>query len=113
MSVDLPSSTEPQVRKRSRPFSGPPRPPELTVTWSCAKAVITVLPSEVPLALFLLHRGRLVGVDETAGALRSAREQHLRDDVVQGRGRALDGCRQRIAAERAEAHHAHLLDLAG
>src|SRR5579863_9025887 len=70
-------------------------------------------PSEVPLALFLLHRGGLVAVDEAARALRGARDQHLLDDVVEARGLALDGRRERIATERAEAHHPHLLDLAG
>ena len=52
------------------------------------------------------HRGRLVAVDEAAGALRGARGQHLLDDVIERGGRALDRRRQRIAAQGAEAHHA-------
>src|SRR6185437_7136897 len=70
-------------------------------------------PSEVPLALFLFHRGRLVAVDEPARSLRGPRDQHLLDDVIEGRCLALDRRRQWIAAEGAETHRAHLLDLTG
>src|SRR5690349_3911274 len=69
--------------------------------------------SEVALALLLFHRGRLIAVDEPARSLRGPRDQHLLDDVIEARCRALDRGRQRIAAEGAETHHAHLLDLAG
>ena len=48
-------------------------------------------PSEIALALLLLHRPALVMVDEAAGALRGARGQHLADDVVERGGVAFDG----------------------
>src|SRR5579872_2791071 len=41
-------------------------------------------PSEIPLALLLLHRGGLVVVDDPALALGGGGEQHLLDDRRQG-----------------------------
>ena len=52
-------------------------------------------------------------VDQPALALGGARRQHLADDLLQAVGVGFDRAGQRIAAERAEAHHAVLDDLAG
>ncbi len=60
------------------------------------------LPSEVALALLLLHRGRLVVVDQPARAFGGSRQHHLVDQVGQRRGGGGNGRRQGIAAERAE-----------
>src|ERR1700761_9053661 len=68
--------------------------------------------SEIALLLLLLHRRRLVVVDDAALALAGGGEQHLLDDLGQGRRRALDRAGQRIAALGAEADRAHLWDLA-
>ncbi len=69
--------------------------------------------SEISLLLLLLHRGRLVVVDDPALAFRGRGDEHFLDDVEKRRGVAVDGAGQGIAAERAEADLAHLLLLAG
>src|SRR3954452_18904575 len=63
--------------------------------------------SEVPLALLLLHRPRLVVVDHPALPLRVPRQQHLLDDLRQRRRVALYRPRERVAAERAETDPLH------
>src|SRR5580704_6463209 len=69
--------------------------------------------SEIPLALLLLHAGRLVVVDDAALALGGGGEQHLLDDLRQRLGLALHRAGQRVAALGAEADLLHHRDLAG
>ena len=52
-------------------------------------------------------------IDDTSLALGLAREQHLLDDRRKRIRGALDGARERIAAERPEAYHSQLGLLAG
>src|SRR5579862_4190395 len=64
--------------------------------------------SEVPLLLLLLHRGGGIVVDDPALPFRALRQQHLLDDLRKGGRLALHGSRERVTAERTEAHAAHL-----
>src|SRR6185503_11406478 len=64
--------------------------------------------SEIPFLLLLLHRRVLVVVDDAALAFGGAGGEHFGDDLFQGHRGRLDRTRQRIAAERAEAHQLHL-----
>src|SRR5438045_5124718 len=100
ISVDLPSSTEPQVRNRRRP--------RWTATGrAIASSGIRTRPaSEIALALLALHRGVAVAVDQAALAFRAARLAQFGDDLADGRGLGVDRAGQWIAAERAEAHPA-------
>src|SRR6185312_8523542 len=63
-----------------------------------------VAPSEIPLLLLLLHRARLVRIDQAAFAFGSAGGLHFHDDGGKIGGAGADGAGQRIAAEGAEAH---------
>ena len=65
---------------------------------------------KIPLALLLFHRARLVGVDQPPLPLRGGGGFHFGDDLVERLGVGLDSARQRIAAERAKAHLAHLAE---
>src|SRR4051812_2376339 len=110
ISVDLPSSTEPTMTKRNSSLaSWRDRYSRMSLSMSSVSADTL----KIPFALFLLHRRVLIVVDEAALPLGDARQQHLADDLRQRRRRRLDRARQRIAAERAEANHALLHDLAG
>src|SRR6185437_8251985 len=64
--------------------------------------------SEITLGFLLLHRRAGVVVDHATLALGRRRQQHFADDRGQRVGTRLDRARQRIAAERAEAHAALL-----
>src|SRR3954470_4861319 len=109
MSVLLPSSTLPQVRKRSNSFFWW----RARYVWMSSWPRSTACISEVPLSLLLLHRPRLVVVDHPALPLGVLREQHLLDDFRQRRRVALDRPRERVAAQRAEPHPLHHRLLAG
>src|SRR6266704_1840350 len=131
ISVDLPSSTLPQVRKRSSDFfSWAARNFWRSVEGACCPAKVRALipepqgrifssrtraragrpfavahgPLEVPLLLLLLHRSLFVAVDQPALALRGAGGEHFRDDVFQTVGTAFNRAGQGIAAQGAEAH---------
>src|ERR1041384_7398371 len=54
--------------------------------------------AEVAFALLGLQRAFFIEVDQAALALGVLREQHLADDVGQGRGARLERARQRVAA---------------
>src|SRR5262249_5918902 len=129
MTVDLPSSTEPQVMKRSRLFfsccfryfsmSVAIRSdwwamsfPWIGCRWMDEGCLEARLALEIAFLLLLLHRGGRVVVDHAALALRGLREQHLLDDRGQRVGLRLHGARQRVAAQRAEAHALHHRHLA-
>src|SRR3954447_4531533 len=109
MSVLLPSSTLPQVRRRSSSFFWW----RARYAWMSSSPRSTTCISEVPLALLLLHRPRLVVVDHPALPLGVPREEHLLDDLRQCRRAALDRPRERVAAQRAEPHPLHHRLLAG
>src|SRR5437762_7084591 len=100
ISVDLPSSTEPQVRNRRRP--------RWTATGrAIASSGIRTRPaSEIALALLALHRGVAVAVDQAALAFRAARLAQFGDDLADSRGLGGDRAGQRLAAGPAEAHPA-------
>ena len=66
------------------------------------------LSSEVPFLLLLLHRPDLIVIDRPALAFGAAAGQQFQDDLGHGAGVGKDAACQRIAAQRAEAHHAHL-----
>ena len=68
--VDLPSSTDPQVRKRSRSALGG----LARLAWPAIR------PSEIALALLALHRGVLVAVDQPALPLGAARVAQFGED---------------------------------
>src|ERR1700730_14532914 len=80
ISVDLPSSTEPQVRTRSRSFW-------VVGAWSVGGRLIATRLLEITFAFLLFHRGGRVVVDYAARALGGARLEHFIDDCVE-RGRA-------------------------
>src|SRR3954451_7818093 len=86
ISVDLPSSTEPAVARRRR-------------------SAISGLPSEVALALAVLHRrdGHAV-VAARLPALGDARGGDLLDDRLDGRGRGPHGAGHREVAHGPVAH---------
>ena len=63
-------------------------------------------PSEIPLALLLLHARRLVVVDDAALAFGGGGQQHLLDDVRKAGRRALDRPGQRIAAQGSKSDRA-------
>src|SRR6185437_13816447 len=86
ISVDLPSSTEPQARKRS--------------AFLCSATSI----SEVALALLALHRLMACAVDQAASALGESRDAQLVDHRGYVFGIRIDRAGQRPAAERPEAH---------
>src|ERR1035438_3784069 len=109
MSVDFPSSTLPQVRKRSRSFSSSRRrnrsiPLNVSEGWDTL---------EVPLPLLDLHRTFLVEVDDAVLALGAAEQHHLLDDFRQRVGIGANGAGARAASEGAHPAHHHLLTLAG
>src|SRR3954466_9177916 len=103
MSVLLPSSTLPQVRRRSSSFFWW----RARYEWMSSRPRSTACISEIPLALLLLHRPRLVVVDHPALPLGVPPQQHLLDDLRQRRRVALDRAGERVAAERAEPHPLH------
>src|SRR5215471_21365683 len=105
ISVDLPSSTEPQVRKRKRPRC-------TAADRASASSGIRSSPSEIALALLALHRGVAVAVDEAALPFRAARLAQFGDDVADRRGLGLDRAGQRIAAKRTEPDAPHVGRLA-
>src|SRR6187399_1467343 len=109
ISVLLPSSTLPQVMKRSR-----------SISRCCARNCSSVRGgsagllaagftreaaiSEIPFALAIFHRSGGLGVDGAALTLRGRGAQHLFDDLGDVRGLGHLRARQRITAERAEAN---------
>ena len=103
ISVDLPSSTEPQVMKRSRSCAGAIEigldvlGDEARQTWAIRSS---------PPASSSPSR-RLVVVDRAALALARWWSAASPGSLRQRRGLALDRAGQRIAAERAEADRAH------
>src|ERR1043166_8688114 len=106
ISVDLPSSTEPQVRNRRRPRSA-------ATGRAIASSGIRIGPaSEIALALFALQRGIGVAVDQAALPFRAARLAQFGDDLSD-RGRlGFDRAGQWIAAERAKPDAPHVGRLA-
>src|SRR5262245_19625190 len=68
--------------------------------------------SEVALFLLLLHRARLVRIDQPSLPLRERRQQHLLNNLGQRRRIGIDRARQRITAEGPEANPAHFRLLA-
>src|SRR5687767_5693714 len=60
--------------------------------------------SEIPFPLLLLHRPRLVMIDDPPLPFGVRRQQHLLDDLRQCRRVALDRSGERVAAQRAEPH---------
>src|SRR3974390_201644 len=103
MSVDFPSSTEPQASRRRAGSAA-----------SLSASFIEKLPhsSKIPLALLPFHRARFVNVDEASLTFGGGRGAHFRNDVVERLRRGLDRARQRIAAERAKSHPRHARPLA-
>src|SRR6185312_10575629 len=93
--VDLPSSTEPQARKRSALLCSAPSIQQSSI-------------SEVALALLALHRIVACAVDQAAGALGESRDAQLVDHRRDVLGIRFDRPRQRPAAERPEAHATRL-----
>ena len=117
--VDLPSSTEPQVRTWRLPAGSRPGAAASTAAASgsrtraaCGRrsgrafgeSLQRAPPSEVALLLLALHAADIVVVDEAALALGHAGRQRLLDHAVEIGGVGSDRRRQRPAAERAEAH---------
>ena len=105
--VDLPSSTEPHVVKRSR------------VRFRCASISgsersvdgPTDLRSNLPVSL--LHGAGSVEIDDPALPLRDPGPQQLADDRRQRRRLALDRAGERVAPQRAESHRAQTRALVG
>src|ERR1700722_5488378 len=109
MSVDFPSSTLPQVRKRSRSFSSSRRrkrsiPLNTSVGWHTL---------EVSFSLLDLHRTFLVEIDDAVLALGAAEQHHLLDDFRESVGLGADGAGARAASEGAHPAHHYFLAFAG
>src|SRR5690606_17653007 len=120
MRVLLPSSTLPQVMNRSRllywwerryaSMSVAIRSDACAMVRAFVRRVVDVCSgrsergSEVALLLFLLHGPGTVVVDDATLTLGGGGQEHLLHDLEQRRSVALDRPRQRVAAERAEAH---------
>src|SRR5437867_8661709 len=90
MSVDLPSSTLPQVMKRSR-------------LWCATRALL-----EVAFDLLLFHRRRLIVIDHAPLTLGVPRLHDLLDDRRNRVRAAVDRSSQRVATERSKPHLPHL-----
>src|SRR4051812_17912519 len=125
--VDLPSSTLPQVMKRSSSFCSWLASHARTSSRAAPRLVLPTRRSitrlrhsresgnpgacgrsKIALLLFLLHACAAgIAVNHPALTLRTPRHEHLGDDVLDRLRLALDRPRQRVATERAEAHLAH------
>src|SRR5205085_11364519 len=115
--VDLPSSTEPQVSRRSKEAaiyftvipakagtSGQEVSAGLHEVPACAGMTMCVPPmSKITLPFLALHRGGLVLVDQPPGALRAAVAGHFREDFVDCLCRALERAGAGPAADRPDA----------
>src|SRR5882724_5635858 len=99
ISVDFPSSTEPQVMKRRISFDGIAPAPVAMSRASKSRASM----SEVSFPFLLLHRRVLVAVDEAAISLRYPDGAHLVHNLIKGASAGLDGAGEGIAAQRPEA----------
>src|ERR1039457_2887241 len=109
MSVDFPSSTLPQVRKRSRSFSSSRRR-----NWSIPlNASVGCGTLEVPFPLLDLHRTFLVEVDDAILALGATEQHHLLDDFRQRVGIGADGAGAGAASKGAHPPIPLFLALAG
>src|SRR5262249_23380990 len=96
INVDLPSSTLPTAEKRSKSLvafcSRNSR-----MLWATGALI-----SEVSFTLLCLHRALGIMIDHPRASLRSPRDHHLFDDVLQRRGRRPYRARARHAAQTAE-----------
>src|SRR5437899_5600559 len=109
MSVLFPSSTLPQVMTRSRSCRS-----SLAIGAAMAAPEAGgVKPSKVSIALLSFHARRAVAVDQPALPFRCGRAPQLPQQRRQICSLALDGARQRKAAQGPEAHHAPHRRVAG
>src|SRR3954470_21374729 len=109
ISVLLPSSTEPQVMKRSKSMSrccarNCSRVRGVSFADAFTELVSEAAISEIPFTLAVLHGRGGIRVDGAALPLGGGGAQHLFDDGRHGGGGGHLRAGQRIAAQRTEAH---------
>src|SRR5690606_22107518 len=108
ISVDLPSSTLPQVIRRSGRRSCAWGRNSASGRTETVAALAGAVISEISFAFFLLHRARLVAVDGASLAFGDGGDFKFGNHFIERRRLAADGAGKREAAERAEAERSAL-----